>query len=185
MALALQAATSFLEKDRDLAKPVVVNVAKVADDNAVSLPQIIRKKEVDSDFQNKKPINIPRIDPTPKNIEAQSDKLIQHVPISVGLDKFLQNPQQLSVEVCLLCYILINISYFFFQELNALRDGIIQCLYMIQTSISSSSSITVPSPTPDLISSKDDVQLDLNSELKTTLGLLLKHRGGPGKLFPS
>lgn len=96
-------------------------------------------------------------------------------------------------------------SYLFnlvYQELSALRDGLIQCLALVQTEISkrpASTAARQPDPLPPLRSSIENASLaasqrisqgtakpgesdgvTLNQELRTSLGLLLKHRGGPG-----
>jgi hypothetical protein len=75
-----------------------------------------------------------------------------------------------------------------------LRDGLIQCLAMVSTSIATAPSggakpvayaPTPPAPTPfvDAIErhmGSASETVDTEKELKLALGLLLKHRGGPG-----
>lgn len=104
------------------------------------------------------------------------------VPIAMGLDKFLQNPKATSVE-----------------ELNALRDGLIQVLAMIQTELISAATrppvvipqVPQPDPTQRILKQHFQPQnqqaeqatgasADVEKELKLVLALLLKHRGGPG-----
>jgi hypothetical protein len=103
------------------------------------------------------------------------------VPISAGLEQFLQSPQYLSV-----------------QELNGLRDGLIQCLSMIQmeiikrpadapTNIPAVPSIPQPAPVDNMkvlervIQTNEKLTSDeTEKDMKIALGLLLKHRGGPG-----
>ena len=99
------------------------------------------------------------------------------------------------------------------QELDGLRDGIIQCLGLIQTEIMSrpvsqpmpntmaaapvpvaqiappapvqavasvAASVAAPVAAPVAIAAPAPVSVDDDRERKIGLGLLLKHRGGPG-----
>lgn len=100
------------------------------------------------------------------------------VPISKGLENFLQSPQYLSI-----------------QELNGLRDGLIQCLSMIQMEIMKRP-IDAPTNMPMIPQSPpvDNMKVlervmqtnerassdETEKDVKIALGLLLKHRGGPG-----
>eukprot|EP00981_Chlorochromonas_danica_P009347 scaffold2636_cov176-Ochromonas_danica.AAC.1 len=97
------------------------------------------------------------------------------VPIALGLDRFLQSPETAS-----------------FEELDALRDGLIRVLGLIQDRLANIPSVapTVPSvsqpPTERIISQYYEGSTDAShqnateQDLKLALGLLLKHRGGPG-----
>jgi hypothetical protein len=82
------------------------------------------------------------------------------------------------------------------KELSGLRDGLIQCLSVIQNEIGKRSTQIRSEPvrvnmenasmiasnriSNGVVSSERDGNADLESELRTGLGLLLKHRGGPG-----
>ena len=100
--------------------------------------------------------------------------------IAGGLDDFLRAPQELSPE-----------------QLEGLRDGLIQCLGMIQQQIASNPKQFSPSPIqtrsvpPPLSASSpaassgntkhlNQEPQNIDEEIRYTLGLLLKHRGGPG-----
>lgn len=87
------------------------------------------------------------------------------------------------------------------QELEGLRDGIIQCLSLLQSELMSrpkdsssegdrAPSETVRDPTirmleqaqaqaPAAPASADPATMPLDREIKIALGLLVKHRGGP------
>lgn len=105
------------------------------------------------------------------------------MPIAMGIDRFLQNPKGSSYE-----------------ELCGLRDAVIQVLAMIQGEIANSTpspSAPLLMPTRPAVDPTDRIVKDFYSapsaaegsasdeesrlrELKLSLGLLLKHRGGPG-----
>ena len=108
----------------------------------------------------------------------------QEVPIALGLNTFLENPKAASVE-----------------EMGSLRDGLIQILGMLTQEISQRPTTGLPSDgqtavmTPqrgarDVASMEAAERItsinsassenDIESELRVGLGLLLKHRGGPG-----
>ena len=106
----------------------------------------------------------------------------QEMPIAMGLNKFLDAPKAASVD-----------------EMGALRDGLIQILGMLTTEIQQASSQqqdVPPAKAPQLRGDSDKASLaaaeritggglsgqndDFDAELKAGLGLLLKHRGGPG-----
>jgi len=103
--------------------------------------------------------------------------------IAKGLNDFLRDPAQLSG-----------------QQLASLRDGLIQCLSMVSQEIAASSDrdnsggvtdqvlpsqpqqageyLTEPIPAGEYIT--EPIPRSLGDELRMTLSLLLKHRGGPG-----
>ena len=111
------------------------------------------------------------------------------VPIALGLDQFLQAPVAKSDE-----------------ELGALRDGLIQVLAMIQSELagrslpsgSSSQASQVPDAAaaaaanmaardrimklnaPASATQTQDGSIPVEQDIKQAMGLLLKHRGGPG-----
>ena len=106
------------------------------------------------------------------------------VPIAMGLDQFLQAPRERSNE-----------------ELNALRDGLIQVLSMIQSELSSRpaagagggmviGSADAAKAATDRIMRLNapasanpegsSAPLPIEQDIKLAMGLLLKHRGGPG-----
>mmetsp|Transcript_24878 Transcript_24878/g.41451 ORF Transcript_24878/g.41451 Transcript_24878/m.41451 type:complete len:586 (+) Transcript_24878:68-1825(+) len=120
----------------------------------------------------------------------------QQVSIAQGLNEFLQQPGGKSME-----------------ELESLRDGLVQCLSMIDQTIMSgpaaaaapnvngntntiSSSTGAPTTTDRMVGTYFDAssttaatdaaaadaaaEAEVERELKLALGLLLKHRGGPG-----
>ena len=103
--------------------------------------------------------------------------------IAKGLNDFLRDPAQLSG-----------------QQLASLRDGLIRCLSMVSQEIAASSDrdnsggvtdqvlpsqpqqageyLTEPIPAGEYIT--EPIPRSLEDELRMTLSLLLKHRGGPG-----
>jgi len=119
--------------------------------------------------------------PTPVQLLApvQTNSEVSEVPISAGLENFLQSPQYLSI-----------------QELNGLRDGLIQCLSMIQMEITKRpldaptnvpSLPLIPQPVDNMkviervMQTNEKLASDeIDKDIKIALGLLLKHRGGPG-----
>jgi len=96
--------------------------------------------------------------------------------IAMGLDNFLSDPSRLSDN-----------------QLNSLRDGLIQCLGMIVKELNSPRSgrhpaqaippqsqevlATAPVQHPATVTKEPQT---MEEELRQALGLLLKHRGGPG-----
>ena len=110
---------------------------------------------------------------------VQSNSELTQVPISAGLESFLQSPQYLSI-----------------QELNGLRDGLIQCLSMIQMEIlkrplDAPTNVPavplIPQPVDNMKVLERVMQTnqklasdEIDKDIKIALGLLLKHRGGPG-----
>lgn len=90
--------------------------------------------------------------------------------IAQGLDAFLLDKERIST-----------------QDLLGLRDGVIQCLGLIQSEIMSRSQLPAAPVTPSVqppaqekpapVLCEDE---SLERQIKITLGLLLKHRGGPG-----
>jgi len=126
--------------------------------------------------------------PSPDHSEQSS---VESKPIALGLDSFLQNPRSMDLN-----------------ELNALRDGLIQCLSMVQSAvISHGTSPNSDDPNRQLTPSKPPIAetsrmvdkyyaagrptdgsvaasvsapVPVERDLKLALGLLLKHRGGPG-----
>jgi hypothetical protein len=74
------------------------------------------------------------------------------------------------------------------QELAALRDGLIECLALVTRTLTERShprgrisTPTAGSSTPATTAlAKPAHTLSLPDELRSALGLLLKHRGGPG-----
>ena len=119
--------------------------------------------------------------PAPAQLLApvQSNSEVTQVPISAGLESFLQSPQYLSI-----------------QELSGLRDGLIQCLSMIQMEISKRpldaptnvpAVPLIPQPVDNMKVLERVMQTnqkfssdEIDKDVKIALGLLLKHRGGPG-----
>jgi hypothetical protein len=106
--------------------------------------------------------------------------------IAQGLDSFLLAPNQSS-----------------FEELSGLRDGLIQCLYMVQQELGTRPGPSGPEEVEQVSSNNDSSAVDrmmklnapsmssgeeasvaseipLEQDVKLALGLLLKHRGGPG-----
>ena len=110
---------------------------------------------------------------------VQSNSELTQVPISAGLESFLQSPQYLSI-----------------QELNGLRDGLIQCLSMVQMEITKRpldaptnvpAVPLIPQPVDNMKVLERVMQTnqklasdEIDKDIKIALGLLLKHRGGPG-----
>lgn len=91
-----------------------------------------------------------------------------NVPISLGLDKFLRTPRALDID-----------------ELSALRDGLIQCLAIVQGEVSARAAAPVNNIMKDpferqISSSATTNDIPIEKDVKTAIGLLLKHRGGPG-----
>ncbi len=92
-----------------------------------------------------------------------------NVPIALGLDKFLQTPRALDID-----------------ELSALRDGLIQCLAIVQGEVSARAAapmnniINDPTERQFTSSSATTNDISIEKDVKTAIGLLLKHRGGPG-----
>lgn len=124
--------------------------------------------------------------PAPVPVGAQTPHPIAQAPpgnshqpknIAGGLDDFLRSPQELSP-----------------QQLENLRDGLIQCLGMVQQQIASNlmpmspsqtqttQPVSVLSPSASSGNTKHLSQepKTVDEEIRFTLGLLLKHRGGPG-----
>ena len=112
----------------------------------------------------------------PESLRPSPAEEGQPVPIALGLDKFLQAPRSLQTN-----------------ELSALRDALIQCLAMVQTEVTTRSqesapSFEAPSPMDRLLKSAARAEQQATAEgpssfdkdLKLALGMLLKHRGGPG-----
>ena len=122
-------------------------------------------------------------------LSQETTPVRKEVPIAMGLNNFLENPSVTSTE-----------------EMGALRDGLIQVLGMLTQEIAQRPATQLP---PGIVSapantmssqrgSKDEASMeaakritsinssggrtdnDLESELRVGLGLLLKHRGGPG-----
>lgn len=106
--------------------------------------------------------------------------------IAQGLDSFLLAPNQSS-----------------FEELSGLRDGLIQCLYMVQQELGTRPGPSGPEEVEQVSSNNDSSAVDrmmkinapsmssgeeasvaseipIEQDVKLALGLLLKHRGGPG-----
>jgi hypothetical protein len=120
--------------------------------------------------------------PPPPSMEVDEDA---PMPIAMGIDRFLQNPKGSNYE-----------------DLCGLRDAVIQVLAMIQGEIANSTpspSAPVLMPTRPAVDPTDRIVKEFYSappsaaaegsandeesrlrELKLSLGLLLKHRGGPG-----
>ena len=90
-----------------------------------------------------------------------------NVPIALGLDKFLQTPRALDID-----------------ELSALRDGLIQCLAIVQGEVTARASAPVNNitvdPTERQFTGVATSDVPIEKDVKTAMGLLLKHRGGPG-----
>ena len=117
--------------------------------------------------------------PAPAPAPSGSDS----VPIAVGLDSFLSDPQGLGVA-----------------ELSGLRDGLIQVLGLLAAEIASRPVLSAVAPASaqggapnlpgqqvleratDRIASmtRGAGEASVEREAKLALGLLLKHRGGPG-----
>jgi len=98
---------------------------------------------------------------TSPNTSGESSKTI-----AGGLDDFLRAPEELSLE-----------------QLNGLQAGIIQCLSMISQEIQQRplNSSLYSAPQPKISQPSVPTQpVNIEEELRMTLGLLLKHRGGPG-----
>jgi hypothetical protein len=106
------------------------------------------------------------------------------VPIAMGLDQFLQAPRERSNE-----------------ELNALRDGLIQVLAMIQSELAGrpaagGGGMSVVATAEAAKAATDRIMrlnapasatpegssaaIPIEQDIKLAMGLLLKHRGGPG-----
>jgi len=214
----LRAAYSMLENDmkkmKTEGKPIVKEVKASAKDDSEPLPDL--KKVVSSVSQSRQepetaapkqiqqastiasikappaPIKAP---PAPVKVPVQSQAVskppptpvqsiptesLVEVPISQGLQDFLTSPQSLSVI-----------------ELNGLRDGLIQCLSMIQMEIMKrpadlpTNMPLVPIAQPPQVDPMEVVERaimtneklssdEVERDIKVALGLLLKHRGGPG-----
>ena len=90
-----------------------------------------------------------------------------NVPIALGLDKFLQTPRALDID-----------------ELSALRDGLIQCLAIVQGEVSARAAAPINNVTKDPVerqfASTTANDIPIEKDVKAAIGLLLKHRGGPG-----
>lgn len=111
----------------------------------------------------------------------------ENVPIAVGLDQFLSKPKEMSTV-----------------ELSALRDGLIQVLGMLTVEIAGrpaaaaapiemTNNVAAPAHLPpkqileeattriaSLTAGSSGSEVPIEKEAKLALGLLLKHRGGPG-----
>eukprot|EP01038_Epipyxis_sp_PR26KG_P007791 gene7791-10585_t len=120
--------------------------------------------------------------PIPVTVDTKNEVAAPKVPLAVGLDKFLASPSSTDLS-----------------ELRALQSALIRCLSFIQDQIddkeSSSSgqlssqptTSSVPDPSLSRVinrvsetNSNPSGEIDAMKEYKLTLGLLLKHRGGPG-----
>lgn len=124
--------------------------------------------------------------PATAHTKATPPSESEAVPISVGLDQFLDKPKEMEVG-----------------ELSALRDGLIQVLGMLTMEIASrppaGAGAATPAPPVSHLPSQSTLDQATNriasmtagsesssgppnvtAEIKLALGLLLKHRGGPG-----
>eukprot|EP00596_Hydrurales_sp_CCMP1899_P010102 CAMPEP_0119040028 /NCGR_PEP_ID=MMETSP1177-20130426/9826_1 /TAXON_ID=2985 /ORGANISM="Ochromonas sp, Strain CCMP1899" /LENGTH=581 /DNA_ID=CAMNT_0007004675 /DNA_START=74 /DNA_END=1817 /DNA_ORIENTATION=- len=166
------------------AKPTVVAVkeqipAKVAPPPPVKVVPAPVAKVVQPPLKVAAPVEAVQAAPVSTEDEAP-------LTIAQGLDTFLQAPNKSSYE-----------------ELSGLRDGLIQCLYLVQTELGTRPG---PSESEDIeqVSSNNDsraidrmmkinapalssdqeatavAEIPIEQDVKLALGLLLKHRGGPG-----
>ena len=137
---------------------------------------------------------------------AKSDRLLKLVDRCTGCIDFTSTQHHLTHRTQL-HPVSLSLSLSLSQELEGLRDGLIQCLYMVQTELTSrppaeavaevqNSSvneaeavdrimrINAPAMAAPASQSEDrsveTKELPVEQEIKLALGLLLKHRGGPG-----
>eukprot|EP01036_Dinobryon_divergens_P029337 gene29337-38416_t len=195
LAAALRAAARTLEKDSSLAEPVKVQPKKQIREEQKSLPKIPVPSAVLPSPPAARAAPVPAAPapaaaavapaaanpasaPPATSLSFPPPAANEPIPIAFGLDKFLQDPKKFDLE-----------------ELSALRDGIIQCLGLIQSELTAAASRppsppALPTPTwsppelettgPSLGLAAIDQPAPFERELKQTLGILLKHRGGPG-----
>jgi hypothetical protein len=68
--------------------------------------------------------------------------------------------------------------------LSALRDGLIQCLAIVQGEVSARAAAPINNVTKDPVErqfvSTTANDIPIEKDVKAAIGLLLKHRGGPG-----
>ncbi len=163
-----------------------VNIPKAVVATTPQVPDIVTETEaVVVTKAVTKPTNfaspLPKAAPTKSSIPSQDVPKVDNdlafsnqfeaktvnVPIALGLDKFLQTPRALDID-----------------ELSALRDGLIQCLAIVQGEVSARAAAPINNVTKDPVerqfTSATANDIPIEKDVKTAIGLLLKHRGGPG-----